>query len=152
MPLSKKTPGKTKAHLERRRLEGSTAATVIAGKNILGAGKAGKAALRKTAIKANVKADADYKSGYSDMPDGPTLQERKAMRAGKAAQLGGVPVRNSGSTYPDIAKGSGMKKSVSKRVAQSVTDRQSKGGAAYRPNPNAVSGQGRVNKGAPKKK
>lgn len=121
MPLSKKTPGKDKAFAERRRQEGSTAGAVITGKNVFGAGKKGKAALKKNAIKNYVKDSATEKLGISRGLGSSDSAYRKTLDSAARAGKGGVPMQSSGKFV--ATGGSSARKNIAKRVKQSMDAR-----------------------------
>jgi hypothetical protein len=117
MPLSKNTPGKNKQHLKRvgRNINGE-----VASRNVIGAGKKAKESLKKDSTKALVRASATEKLGISRGlgPDSGSGY-RKALSTGNIAKKAGLPMNGSFAA----AGGSSARKTVNKRIAQSMNAR-----------------------------
>ena len=119
MPLSKKTPGKTKAYLKAsgsgRSLNGE-----VKSPNVIGAGKKAKAALKKDSVKKLTRASATEELGMTRGlgPDSGSGY-RAAIAAGKTAKSAGLPMNGSFAA----AGGSSARKTSEKRRQQSMKAR-----------------------------
>ena len=124
MPLSKKTPGKDKAFKERRRQQKSSVSDTFTDKNVYGAGKKGKTAMKKDVVKKRVRAIADEKldtsRGIGGVDDG-GYTYRAYEAASSRARKGGVAMQGNGRFT--ARGGSSSKKSEAKRIKQSMDAR-----------------------------